>query len=184
MCGHEFVSEALSNRLDSSQSLLSGDEAQLEQSNIDSSERADIDCLSLGNTTLSDSGGVFSWSALADSINDDLEWVKSEGLVDDIHGILDDSESLDLLTSVSALEHQTSDKALDDWALGLSESLALVSTGSVRDKDLALGGLDSDIVFKSLVWAVDSLVFPLTEEFWHSLEASVFELYVSQPAYG
>jgi len=51
--------------------------------------------------------------------------------VDDLEGVLDDSDGHDLLAVVSAVHHEGVDESLDDGALGLSESFNLVSATSV-----------------------------------------------------
>lgn len=51
--------------------------------------------------------------------------------MDDLEGVLDDSDGHDLLAVVSAVHHEGVDESLDDWALGLSESFNLVSAASM-----------------------------------------------------
>lgn len=51
--------------------------------------------------------------------------------MDDLEGVLDDSDGHDLLAVVTAVHHERVDESLDDWALRLSESFNLVSAASV-----------------------------------------------------
>ena len=51
--------------------------------------------------------------------------------MDDLEGVLDDSDGHDLLAVVSAVHHERVDESLDDWALRLSESFNLGSAASV-----------------------------------------------------
>jgi hypothetical protein len=69
---HEFIGEAFSEGLDGSQSLLSGSQTDLGDTNGNSSEWRNIDRLSLGGTTTSDSGTVFSWTSVGNSVDHNL----------------------------------------------------------------------------------------------------------------
>jgi hypothetical protein len=88
---------------------------------VESSERGDIDGLSLDVTTLSDSGGVFSWSGVINGSDEDINWVLSSLEIDDLESLLDDLDGLELLTGVSSVELKASDESLDDWHSGLFE---------------------------------------------------------------
>jgi len=57
-----------------------------------------------GNTSRSDLGGVFSWASELDGSDEDFKWVSSGQEVDDFESVSDDSDGLDLLTGVSAVE--------------------------------------------------------------------------------
>ena len=70
----ELVSKALSESLDGSHGLLSGTQADLENTDRDSSEGGNVHRLSLGSTTTSDSGTVFSWTSVSDGVDDNLRY--------------------------------------------------------------------------------------------------------------
>lgn len=55
----------------------------------------------------------------------------------------DDTDSHELFTVVAAVHHERVGEALDDRALGLSESLDGISASRVRDVD---GGSDLDVI--------------------------------------
>lgn len=96
--------------------------------------------------------------------------------MNDFHSISDDFYGLDLLTSVSSLEHQTADQSFDDRTLSLSESLHLVSASSMRDENSALGLLDGDVVSKGWIGDLYSGIVPSAEELRSSLETGVSEI--------
>ena len=54
-----------------------------------------------------------------------------------------DSDSHKLLSVVTTIHHEGVGKALNDWALCLSESLLRISTGGVGDVDW---GADLDVI--------------------------------------
>lgn len=177
---NQFFRQALRYGLDGSQGFLACDQADLEKSEVDSSEGRHVDCLSLGVASLSDSGGVFSRAHVSDGVHDGLQRVLAGGLVDDFQGVLDDPDGLRFLTGVSALEHEAADQSLDDRAEGLSESPGLVPAGRVRNEDLALRVLDGNIIFKSGVRESDSFIGPSSKERWNCGEGSVLKLYVTR----
>ncbi len=61
------------------------------------------------------------------------------------------------------MSHEGVGDSLNDGAGGLSESLLLVSTGSVGDVDVGLGGVDGDQVGDGQVLDFD-VVLVLTEQ--------------------
>jgi hypothetical protein len=61
----------------------------------------------------------------------------------DLKSVGDDADGHEFLAVVAAVHHQRVGQALDDRALGLSESLLGVSAGRVGDVD---GGADLDVV--------------------------------------
>lgn len=127
----ELLSKTLSNGLDVSESGLSGTDGEQRDGLVDSSQRRDIDGLSSNGTGGTDSGGVLSGTAVDDGVNNNLQGVEVGEQVDDLQSVLDDSDSLELLTVVSAVHHQSVGESLDNGALGLSETLVGVSAGGV-----------------------------------------------------
>jgi len=103
--------------------------------------------------------------------------------VDDLEGVLDDSNGHDLLAVVSAVHHEGVHKSLDDWALGLSESFNLVSSSSVwKVLGVSVGAgqviLEGDVVDRDVVggpsskeldrcdfWVVDVFLSPISFAF-------------------
>jgi hypothetical protein len=67
--------------------------------------------------------------------------------MDDLKGVLDDSNGHQLLAVVASVSHQRGCQAFGDWACGLSETFDLIAAGRVRQ---ILGGLilDSYVVLK------------------------------------
>lgn len=63
------------------------------------------------------------------------------------------------------MEHKGSDESFDDWALGLSESLLLVSSGGMGYENFALGLRNCDVIDKARV-SHGKVVIPLSEELW------------------
>ena len=64
----------------------------------------------------------------------------------DVESLLDNGDSEVLLSIVSSVSHESVGDSLDDGAGGLSESFLLVSSGSVGNVDVGLGGVDGDQV--------------------------------------
>jgi hypothetical protein len=64
----------------------------------------------------------------------------------DLKGVGDNADGHEFLAVVTAVHHEGVGQALDDRALGLSESLLGVSAGRVRDVD---GGADLDVVARA-----------------------------------
>lgn len=84
-------------------------------------------------------------------INDNLNWVRVRQEVDDLHGVLDNSHSHQLLTIVSPVHHERVCEPLNNWALSLSEPLHRVSSSSVRDKSSVFRRLNTNVVNKTNV---------------------------------
>lgn len=65
----------------------------------------------------------------------------------DLESVSDDADSHELLSVVAAVHHQGVGETLNDWALGLSESLDSISSGGVGDVD---GLADLDVIAKTV----------------------------------
>ena len=72
--------------------------------------------------------------------------------MDDFEGVSDDSDSLDFLTSVSAVELEGTDKSFYNGGKCFSELFLLISSSSVGYKDLGSGGFDGDVVFEAWIF--------------------------------
>ena len=142
----QLVSKDFGNGLLGPEGVLTDSLGDQVDSLVHSSQGRHVNSLLSHHTTSSDSGGVFSGASLDDGIDENLEGVSSGEEVDDFEGVPDDADGLDLLTSVSSVELEGADEPLDDGAECLSELFALVSSGSVGDEDLGLGGGGGDVV--------------------------------------
>ena len=130
---HDLISQALSTRLDVSEGTVSSTLSDQRKGLINSSEWGDIDSLSSDNTTRSDTGGVFSGTSVLDGINEDLDRILIGQKMNDLEGLLDDSDSHLLLTVVATLHHHRVDESLNNGAGGLSETLLLITAGGVGE---------------------------------------------------
>jgi hypothetical protein len=171
--GNDFISQAFRDGLDSSERGVSSTDGHEVDGLGGSSHGRAIDGLLSGNTSSTDSGGIFSSTTILDSVDEDLDGVLTSDKVDDVEGVLNDSDGLSLLTGVSSVEHESSDESLNDGALSLSEFLDLVSTGCVGNEDLSLGVGDSNIISEADIFDLNFGIVPFVEK----LEgASVFQL--------
>jgi len=162
--GDDLIGEALGESLVGSESALSGALADQVDGLVDSSERRDIDGLSADGTTGTDSGGVLTSTTLDDGLEEDLKRVGAGEQVNDIKGLLEVTDGHLLLTVGAAISnHELVDKALENGAENLLESLLLVLASSVGNVHLGLLSLDGKVVNEGLLGALDSIVSPLTE---------------------
>lgn len=127
----ELLGKALSNGLDVSESGLTSTNGEEGNSLVDTSKGRNIDGLSSDGTRRTDSGRVFSWASVDNSINNNLEGVLVCEKVDDFKSLLDNANSHKLLTVVAAVHHKRVGETLDDGALSLAETLGGVSAGRV-----------------------------------------------------
>ena len=84
-------------------------------------------------------------------INDNLNRVQVSQEMDDLHGVLDDPHSHQLLSVVPSVHHERVREPLNDWALSLPEPLHRVSSSSVGDKGRVLSRLNTNVVNKTNV---------------------------------
>lgn len=161
---HDFVGEAFGNVLNVLEALVTGVLGEQVDGLVDATERGDVDGLTLDTTAGTNTGGVFASTAVDDGVDDDLEGVFAGLELDDLEGLADDADALDLLTGVAAVEGNTADQTLDDGRGGLAEKLDLVAAGGVRNEDARLRRLHGDVVFESGVRNGDVGVRPLAEE--------------------
>ena len=146
---HNFVGKHFGDVLEVLEGAISGVLGDVVNRLVDSSEGRDIDGLSLDTSASSDSGGVFSGTAVADGVDDNLDGVFAGLELDDFEGLSHDSHGLDLLTGVATVEGDSAHHAFDDWAGGLLEGTELVAAGGVGHEDSGLGGVDRDVVFEA-----------------------------------
>ena len=166
----EFVSKDFSDILEVLKSSISGVLSDIVNGLVDSSERGDINGLSLDTTTGSDSGRVFSSTAIGNGVDDDLERILTGLELDDLHGLSHNSHSFDLLTSVSTVECNTTHNSLDNRASSFLEGSQLVTASSMGNENSRFGGEDGDVVFETGVADGKFAVGPLAEKFWLGCE--------------
>ena len=159
----DLISQALRDRLKVSETSLSGSGADKVDGIIDSSEWRHIDGLSSNNSGSSNSGGIFSWSGVDDSINKDLDRVLVSQKVDDLKGVSADSVSHQLLTIISSTSHKTTGKSLNNWTTSLTETLLGVSSSGMWKVGSMLS-LTGDIILKGDVVDLDIIEGPLSEK--------------------
>ena len=94
---------------------------------VNSSEWRHINSLSSDSSSTSNTCRVLTWSRVDDGVDQDLKWVLTGQEMDDLETVLDNSDSQQLLAVVSSVHHQAVDQTLNNWALGLAESLGSVS---------------------------------------------------------
>lgn len=132
---NQLLSQALSNAFDVSERCFPRADGQEGDSLVDPPQRGDIDSLSPDGTSRTYTCGVFTGSAVDNSINGNLDGVPVGHQVDNGEGVVDDADSLQLLAVVAAVHHQRVGKTLDDGALRLAESLGGITAGRVGEVD-------------------------------------------------
>jgi len=132
---------------------------------VDSAEGRHIDGLSTDDTTGTDTGGVFAAASLRERVDDDLDGVLAGEESDQLEGLLNNFDSLLLLTVVGGRGgHEHASETLNNGALSLLESALLVAASGVGHKDLLTDGLHLEVVRKGVVRALHAFVRPLAEE--------------------
>ena len=71
----QLFGQALSNGLDVAESGLAGTDGEESDGLVDTAERRDIDGLATDSSCTSNTSGVFTWPAVDDGIDSDLDWV-------------------------------------------------------------------------------------------------------------
>ena len=161
---HDFISKGLSDILSVLETLVSGVLSNQVDGLVDSSEGRYINSLSLDISSFSDSGRVFSGTAISNSVEKNLKRILSSLEMDDLKGLFKNSYGPSLLTSVSAVEAKRTNDSLSNRATGLLESLQLVSASSVGQKHSGLGSGNSDVVGKGWILNFEFIVTPLGEQ--------------------
>ena len=143
----ELIRQALGDGLHVAESSLAragGDEVD---GLVDAAEGGDVDSLAANHTRGTDTGGVLTGARVDDGVDDDLNGVLVGEEVDDVHGVLDDAHSHELLAVVAAVHHERVHEALGDGALRLAETLLRVAARGVGNVHRVLG-LHADVVLK------------------------------------
>ena len=170
---HDLISEAFRDGFRGLEGGFSGSNCDEVDGLADSSEGSHIDGLLSDHTTCSDSGGILSGSGVLHCLDKDLDGVAAGHEGHDLEGVLDNTAGEHLLTGVAAVVHHGADKTLHYGALGLTELLDLVTTGSVGYTNLSFGLGDGDVVGKAGIGNFDFGVVPLVKELWLVLEGQL-----------
>ena len=93
-----------------------------------------------------------------------LDWVLTSLEFDELESLTHDSERFQFLTGVSAVELESVEHSLNNWALGLSKFFDLVSSSGVGDVDLSSFALNGNVVLETLVFNFEVIVGPSAEK--------------------
>jgi len=164
----ELISQALSDGLDGSEGSQSGTSGDQVDGLVHTADRGHIDGLTADGTGGTDLTGVLTRTTVLHGIDQDLDGVDSRVQeADDLQGLLDNADGLQLLTVVASVHHQGASHALDDRAQSLAESALLVSASSVRHVDTGNGGVSGgrlDVIDQRDLGAEKLVELPLSEE--------------------
>lgn len=83
------------------------------------------------DTAGSNASCVLTSAAIHDGADQYCKWIAAGQQMDDLKGVLDDADSLDLFSGVATVVLHGADEALDDGTEGLSEAFGLVAASSV-----------------------------------------------------
>ena len=132
---------------------------------VDTTERGDIDSLTTDGTSSTNTSGILTRSSVDDSVNKDLEGVLVGEEVDDLEGVLDDTDGHHLLSVVPPVHHEGVGQTLNEGALGLPEALDVVPTSGMGKVVGVFGVLfNSEVVLESDVLDLDILEGPFPEK--------------------
>ena len=93
----------------------------------------------------------FSDLPVNNGVNDNLNGVGVSQEVDNLHGVLDDPHSHQLLTVVPPVHHERVSEPLNNRALSLPEPLHRVSSSGVGNKGCVFRRLNTNVVNKTNV---------------------------------
>mmetsp|Transcript_2134 Transcript_2134/g.5409 ORF Transcript_2134/g.5409 Transcript_2134/m.5409 type:complete len:251 (-) Transcript_2134:49-801(-) len=156
---HQLISQALSNGLDVAEGGLARAGGQQPDGLVHAAQGGDINGLAAHHTGGADAGGILTWPAVDDGVNQHLNGVLVGDQVDDLERVLDDAHRHQLLAVVAAVHHQGGHQPLHNGALGLAEALLLVAPSGVGHihRELGLHGdvvLQGDVIHLHIVKAV------------------------------
>lgn len=154
-----LISEALSHALDVTEGSLASTSGDQGNTKVNTTKGRNINSLTTDSTSITNTGRIFTRPSVNNSINDNLDGVSISEQVDDLHGLLHDTDSQELLTVVTAVHHEAVGHAFDDGALGLAETLGSETTGRVGEEDATT---ELDVVLEGDVVALDTVKGPLS----------------------
>jgi hypothetical protein len=139
----QLLSQTLSNRLYIPERRLPGPNGEQSNRLVDSSKRRHIYSLTSHRASRSNTGTVLAGSTVDNGINGDLNGILIGEEVDDVKGVLDNTDCHQLFTVVAAVHHERVCEPFDDRALGFAETFRGIAACCVREID---GGADLDVV--------------------------------------
>lgn len=160
----DLVGKDLTNALNVSEGRLSRTSGDQVDSLVDAAEGGNVDSLSADDTTGANTGGVLAGASVGDGVDEDLEGVLPGLQVDELEGLLHDSNRHLLLTAVTALHHQRVQETLNNRAVHFLETSLLVAPGSVRQVNVGLDGLHVQVGHERNVLGLDTLEGPSAEK--------------------
>mmetsp|Transcript_9720 Transcript_9720/g.19246 ORF Transcript_9720/g.19246 Transcript_9720/m.19246 type:complete len:206 (-) Transcript_9720:27-644(-) len=159
----QLISQALGNSLDVTECSLTSSSCQKPDGLVHAAEWRHINRLTANHTGTSNTGGIFTWPTVDDSVNKNLNWVLVCEQVDDIERVLDNTDSHQFLSIVTSVHHQTADEPLHNWALGLSEALLLITTSGMSC-ELGILWLHSNIILQGDIIHLDIIETPFSKQ--------------------
>jgi len=137
------ISWGIRTGLDVPERRLTSTNGQESDGLVDPPERRHIHSLTPDSTSRTNTRRVLTRTAVDNSINGDLDGVLVGSDVDNGEGVVDDTDSHELLSVVAAIHHQGVGEALDNGALGLAETLDGIAASGVGEVGVLV---DLDVV--------------------------------------
>lgn len=157
----ELISETLGHGLGVTEGGLTGALGEEVQSLGNTTVRRHIDGLTTDGTGGTDAGGIFARARVGDGINQNLDGVQTSEQMNDLKSLLDNADSLELLSVVATVHHQRADKTLNDGALGLAETLGGITSGCVgKILDELVLLLDGNVISKGDIREINLIGVP------------------------
>lgn len=162
----ELFSQAFSNTLGVTEGAFTSTSGDQSDGLVDTAQGRNVHGLTTDSTSVTNTSGIFTSTAVGNSVNNNLDGVGVGQQVDDFHGLLDDAVSQQLLAVVATVHHHGVGQAFNDGAFGLAETLGGETTSRVGQEDLAT---KFHVVLQGNVVALDTFVGPLAEQFDNSV---------------
>ena len=163
----DLVSKAFCDRLHATERSFTGSLADQVDCLVYSTEWRNINGLPTNDTTRADTGGVFTSAGVGNGIDEYLNGVLAGEEVNQFHSLLDNSDSHLLFTVVpSTRGHQHVGETFNEGALDFLEPTLLVAASGVGHKHLLSRRLHLTVSSKRNVTALNTIVRPLSEQFW------------------
>jgi len=130
-CINKLIGKALSNGLDVLEGSLTSTSGNEVDTGVNTTKRGHVNSLAANDTSRTYTSRIFTRASIDDGIDCDLQRVLPSQKVNNLEGVLNDSNSHHLLTRVAAVHHKGVGQTLNNRALGLSEALLVVTSSSV-----------------------------------------------------
>lgn len=151
---NQFISKAFSNALHVAESRLTRTGRDEGNRLVHTTQGRHIDGLTADSALRTNTSRVLTGTRVDDGIHEDLDGVGVGKEVNNLKGVRHNTDSHELLTVVTAVEHEGVHKALNDRHLGLAELLGGVATSRVGGVD---GVTERDVVRQRDVLDLDIL---------------------------